>query len=138
MWRLGCRALAPVLIAACSSTVPAVSPRTINGHWGGPGVQLSDSVAVHGIVLSFRCTVVLFPGPIAVDSSGSFAAEGVVVWSTWSPAMGRAARIAGSVDGHTMQLEFTEARLPGQWSAYAHYTLSQRQAADWSGIACAA
>jgi hypothetical protein len=130
--------MALALVAACSGTAVPAIPARISGRWGGPGIQLGDSVAAQSVVLSNPCFRDLFPAPILVDESGSFSAQGTVVWATWSPAIGYAIQITGSVAGHTMQLAEREMTAQGEWGSYVHFALTQGQSGDFSGWACPA
>ncbi len=94
-------------LAACSPTPPdgaGTGPRYLTGLWGGDEVEVHDSTTTNGVVLRTACQVAFFPGPVVVDSTGAFSANGVDIASSWRELVGQSTTVSGRISGDSLTI----------------------------------
>lgn len=125
------------LIGGCSALL-VPTPSELTGQWGGVHVNITDSLAAHGVLVDVGCAAALFPSPIAVDSLGNFLAYGAIISAAYPPNTGRRTRISGRIVGDSLALDWTWEALdpPGQFPPPEHFQLKRGRAADWSELFC--
>ncbi|HEY3933594.1 MAG TPA: hypothetical protein VGL65_03170 [Gemmatimonadales bacterium] len=122
------------VVAACSGQSPGPRAAQIDGEWGGPAIEITDSSAAHGIVVNTFCSKDFYPAP-QVDSTGSFDVQGTRFWSTDVLAMGYSTHMTGTVHGNTLDVYMILAINEGKGPP-THLTLTRGQPADKSLIVC--